>query len=171
MPGDVNGLILQIEQPLKSPRLSAVIDPNAFFEPKPIGHDDSMAGPSNGSLRYTQGIDSAAEYERILLANATVRRNGKGYESNATTSNVVDPPASAFKRHPKFFNSARRGMAPPPETPRKAVSVDELGALSAAQANLIRKEDGNNTIKLMRRAFKVITGGGSVSRRLSRAAV
>ncbi|KAF8512602.1 hypothetical protein BU17DRAFT_53965, partial [Hysterangium stoloniferum] len=57
---------------------------------------------------------------------------------------------------------------PPPETPRKAVSVDELGALSAAQESATCKDDSNHTIKLMCRAFKAITGR-TVSRRLSKA--
>jgi len=166
-----DSLTLPADPPLKSPRLSAVIDPNAFFEPPKLTMDEEpVAGPSRSSGRYLHGIDSATEYERILLASSGVKRNGKGYESNISTSNIVEQPASAFKRNPKAFNSARRGMAPPPETPRKAVSVDELGALSAAQASLARKEDGNNTIKLMRRAFKALTGG-TVSRRLSRAAM
>ncbi|KAF8507826.1 hypothetical protein BU17DRAFT_57119, partial [Hysterangium stoloniferum] len=61
-----------------------------------------------------------------------------------------------------------RGIAPPPETPRKVVSVDELGALSAAQESATCKDDGNHTIKLMRRAFKAITGR-TISHRLSKA--
>ncbi|KAF8527492.1 hypothetical protein BU17DRAFT_39874, partial [Hysterangium stoloniferum] len=107
-------------------------------------------------------------YDEILMSSSGVKRLGKGYESHATTSHIVEHPASAFKRNPKLFHSVRRGIAPPPETPRKAVSVDELGALSAAQESAARKDDGNNTIKLMRRAFKAITGG-TVSRRLSKA--
>jgi hypothetical protein len=166
------------------------LDPNVFFAPKPSEDDlrpsvkeesytpterscTLLNAPDSERLSPSPGPDPTVDtYDQLLMASSGVKRLGKGYQSNIVTSNIVQAvPASAFKRNPKIFLSARRGMLPPPETPRKSVSVDELGALSSTQkAAGTRREDGNNTIKLMRRAFKAITGGGSVSRRLSGAA-
>ncbi|KAF8582851.1 hypothetical protein K439DRAFT_1412806 [Ramaria rubella] len=171
------------DAPLRSPkRLSAVLDPNVFFDEcsAPEGsyepteqRNTLITSPDSERLTPSLGPDREVEssYDRLLMASSGVKRLGKGYQSNIVTSNIVDVPVSAFKRNPKLFHSARRGILPPQETPRKSVSVDELGALSATQASATsesRREDGSNTLKLMRRAFKAITGG-SVSRRLSKA--
>jgi hypothetical protein len=182
--------------PPRSPtRLSAVLDPNAFFAPK-RPEDDMEPSTAEGSYsgltspdcerispvsQAGSGRDPAVEsaYDRLVMASAGVRRVGRGYQSHIATSGIADAPApaSTLKRNPNRnsnpFLSARRGAGPPPEAPRKSISVDELGALSSASvqtSTASRREDGSNTIKLMRRALKALTGGGSVSRRLSRAA-
>lgn len=166
---------------MRSPtRLSAVLDPNAFFAPKPSADDlkpitveesyipterscSLLKKPADSRLSLSPGPDPSVDtYDQFLMASSGVKRLGKGYQSNIVTSNIVQgTPASAFKRNPKMFLSARRGVLPPLETPRKSVSVDELGALSSTQKPVGTRKDGNNTIKLMRRAFKAITGGGS----------
>lgn len=167
-----------VRSPTRPPtRLSAIIDPNAFFIPKADEEPEPSFTPSERLRAVLTPVDPnipptvqklnspvEADYDQILMATHSVRRVGKGYESNIVTSNVVSP--EPFKRNPNLFHSTRRGVVVPPETPRKVASVNELGALSASHARPNRRDEGN-TFSFMRRALKVITGG-TVSRRLSR---
>ncbi|GJJ13306.1 hypothetical protein Clacol_007558 [Clathrus columnatus] len=159
-------------------RLSAIIDPNAFFIPKADEEPEPTFTPSERLRAVLTPVDPnipptvqrlnspvEADYDQILMASHSVKRVGKGYESNIVTSNVVEPMST--KRNPNLFHSTRREVIAPPETPRKAASVDELGALNASQAAQINRRDEGNTFSFMRRALKVITGG-TVSRRLSK---
>ncbi|KAF8530435.1 hypothetical protein BU17DRAFT_79208 [Hysterangium stoloniferum] len=122
------------------------IGPNAFFVPPiPVEHEPSAQETPFAATECLHGLSTPIRSNELSPITAN-------YDEILMSSSGVK----------------RLGKAPPPETPRKAVSVDELGALSAAQESTARKDDGNHTIKLMRRAFKAITGG-TVSRRLSKA--
>ncbi|KAJ7643948.1 hypothetical protein FB45DRAFT_737206 [Roridomyces roridus] len=112
-----------------------------------------------------------AVYDRFLMATAGIKRAGKGYESNNTgaVSYTVGPSTPAPPRDHRAFNSARRAMRPPvssEELKRQSVSVDELGIMTYAGPS--SPPVANNTITLVRRAFKAMVPGKTVSRRLSR---
>lgn len=170
-----------MRSPTRSPtRLSAIIDPNAFFNPKVDEEPEPSFTPSERLRVVLTPVDPnipptvqklnspspvEADYDQILMASHSVRRVGKGYQSNIVTSNVIS--SEGIKRNPNLFHSARRNVVAPPETPRKAASVDELGALNSSQAARTSRRDEGNTVSFMRRALKVITGG-TVSRRLSK---
>jgi hypothetical protein len=103
------------------------------------------------------------------MATTGVKRVGKGYQSNNSgpVSYTVGPSTPAPRNH-RAFHSARRAMRPPvsSEDNRQSASVDELGIMTYAGPSTPR--EGNTTITLVRRAFKAIVPGKTVSRRLSR---
>ncbi|KAJ7433039.1 hypothetical protein B0H11DRAFT_773977 [Mycena galericulata] len=184
--------------PLPSPRLAEVLDRSFFVAPptpkdmeeegrsrtversfdeltsspfhvepyparKPTSSDNPV--PDTPSQRRIEGV-----YDRFLMATTGVKRLGKGYQSNNSgpVSYTVGPSTPAPRNH-RAFNSARRAMRPPvsSEDVRQSASVDELGIMTYAGPSTPR-EGGNTTITLVRRAFKAIVPGKTVSRRLSR---
>jgi hypothetical protein len=115
-------------------------------------------------------------YDRFLLATAGVKRVGRGYQSDnlGPAQNAPDPgPSTHFHKHNnnhRIFNTTR--PIPPPvssEDLKLPRTVDESGLVSPkASADVSHyKDDGNNTVALVRRAFKAVTGK-TVTRRLSR---
>jgi hypothetical protein len=147
-------------------QLSAVLDPDIFFAPKPSEDDlrpsvkeesytptarscTLLNTPDSEHLSPSPGPDlTVGTYNQLLVALSGVKHLRKGYQSNIVTLNIVQAvPAPAFKHNPKIFLLARRGMLPSLKTPWKSMSVDELGALSSTQkAAGTCREDGNNTI-------------------------
>lgn len=121
--------------------------------------------PDTPSQRRVEGV-----YDRFLMATTGVKRLGKGYQSNNSgpVSYTIGPTTPAPPRNHRAFHSARRAMRPPvsSEDNRQSASVDELGVVTYAGPSTPR--EGNTTITLVRRAFKAIVPGKTVSRRLSR---
>ncbi|KAJ6585267.1 hypothetical protein B0H19DRAFT_1368651 [Mycena capillaripes] len=182
--------------PLPSPRLSEVLDRSLFIaspirspvdeeersqpversfdeltsspfhvEPYPARKPNAPAAvPDSPSLRRLEGV-----YDRFLMATTGVKRVGKGYQSDnrGPVSYTLGPSTPAPRDH-RAFHSARRAMRPPvsSEDNRQSASVDELGVMTYAGPSTPR--EGNTTITLVRRAFKAIVPGKTVSRRLSR---
>ncbi|KAH6912813.1 CAMK/CAMKL/MARK protein kinase [Coprinopsis sp. MPI-PUGE-AT-0042] len=124
-------------------------------------------------------------YDRFLMTSG-VKRNGKGYQSEALApiSNTVGANHNANKRESfRPFGSTRKPMPPPVSSAdmiekleKKAVAVDELGLMTNVEgeagttplSSLAAKSEegnGNGTVSLVRRAFKAMVPG----RRLSRA--
>ncbi|KAJ7758141.1 hypothetical protein DFH07DRAFT_818885 [Mycena maculata] len=113
-----------------------------------------------------------AVYDRFLMATTGVKRLGKGYQFNnaGPVSSTMGPSTPAPPRNHRAFHSARRALRPPvsSEDQRQSASVDELGVMTYAGPASPREGGGNTTITLVRRAFKAIVPGKTVSRRLSR---
>lgn len=126
--------------------------------------------PDTPSRRRIEGV-----YDRFLMATSGVKRLGKGYQSDnaGPVSSTVGYSAGEYKQQ-RQFHSARRAMKPPVSSEdirRPTASVDELGMLSRnvpLSSPSAPKDDGNTTVTLVRRAFKAIVPGKTVSRRLSR---
>ncbi|KAJ7625320.1 hypothetical protein DFH06DRAFT_1304939 [Mycena polygramma] len=145
-------------------------------EPYPARKANAPAAPvpDSPNLRRLEGV-----YDRFLMATTGVKRVGKGYQSNNSgpVSYTMGPrtpgapaPAPPPRNH-RAFHSARRAMRPPVSSEdvnrqSASVSVDELGIMTYAGPSTPR--EGNTTITLVRRAFKAIVPGKTVSRRLSR---
>ncbi len=94
------------------------------------------------------------------MSTTGVKRNGKGYQSENLMRPVenIRPHSSMAKRSQKFF-TARRQMPPPVSSDdlRRSSSVDEFGAfLSTPVPN---PEQNNNTIAIVRKAFKAMVTG------------
>ncbi|KAJ7754129.1 hypothetical protein B0H14DRAFT_3117158 [Mycena olivaceomarginata] len=152
--------------PLASPRLSEVLD-RSYFVASPVrqtfeeeecsqtverSFDASTSSPFHHVEPYPARKPNAPApvpdspslrrlegvYDRFLMATTGVKRVGKGYQSDNAG------PVS---------NSA---------------SVDELGIMTYAGPGTSTPREGNTTITLVRRAFKAIVPGKTVSRRLSR---
>ncbi|KAF7364956.1 Protein kinase domain-containing protein [Mycena venus] len=136
-------------------------------EPYPARKPNAPAPiPDSPSLRRLEGV-----YDRFLMATTGVKRVGKGYQSNNSgpVSYTVGPSTPAPRNH-RAFHSARRAMRPPVSSEdRNSASVDELGVMTYAGPETSSPREGNTTIShVMRRAFKAIVPGKTVSRRLSR---
>ncbi|KAJ7195517.1 hypothetical protein GGX14DRAFT_376958 [Mycena pura] len=136
-------------------------------EPYPARKPSAQLAPApdSPSLRRLEGV-----YDRFLMATTGVKRVGKGYQSDNSgpVSYSADPTSPAPGAH-RAFHSARRAMRPPvssEDSNRLSASVDELGVMTYAGPASPR--DGNTTLTLVRRAFKAIVPGKTVSRRLSR---
>ncbi|KAJ7818494.1 hypothetical protein B0H14DRAFT_2839135 [Mycena olivaceomarginata] len=184
--------------PLASPRLSEVLDRSYFVaspvrqtfeeeegsqtversfdastsspfhhvEPYPARKPNAPAPvPDSPSLRRLEGV-----YDRFLMATTGVKRVGKGYQSdNAGPVSYTIGPSTPAPRNHRAFHSARRAMRPPVSSEdRNSASVDELGIMTYAGPGTSTPREGNTTITLVRRAFKAIVPGKTVSRRLSR---
>ncbi|KAJ7451595.1 hypothetical protein FB451DRAFT_702631 [Mycena latifolia] len=183
--------------PLPSPRLSDVLDRSLFIasptrgveedrsntaversfdeltsspfhvEPYPARKPSAadVSAPDTPSQRRLEGV-----YDRFLMATTGVKRLGKGYQSNNSgpVSFTLGPSTPTPRNH-RAFHSARRAMRPPissDDINRQSASVDELGIMTYAGPSTPR--EANTTITLVRRAFKAIVPGKTVSRRLSR---
>lgn len=111
------------------------------------------------------------------MSTTGVKRRGQGYQSDnvGPVSNIPLLAVSAARRNQKFFNSARRPMPPPVSSDdiRRATSVDEFGVVvrSGNVSNTPSTPDqGKNTVAIVRRAFKAIVTGKTVSTRSGKAA-
>ncbi|GLB38202.1 putative protein tyrosine kinase [Lyophyllum shimeji] len=142
------------------------------YPPRKLG-ELSMPAPDTPTQRRLEGV-----YDRFLMATSGVKRLGKGYQSDNTgpVSSATLPTNAKSESH-RMFHSARRPMPPPvsSEDQRRTVSVDELGVIGHApvaslEGHTVLKDDGKNTVALMRRAIKAIVPGKTTSRRLSRIA-
>lgn len=117
-------------------------------------------------------------YDRFLMATAGVKRVGRGYQSDNLGPIQGQPPpaASTSKRsvyNQSTFTSSRRAMPPPVSSEDLKVpgALDEYGQMTCRSVTPEiphHKDDSHNTVALVRRAFKAVTGK-TVSRRLSRA--
>ncbi|CCM06214.1 uncharacterized protein FIBRA_08459 [Fibroporia radiculosa] len=109
-------------------------------------------------------------YDRFLMSTAGVKRVGRGYQSDylRPISNIPVQ-ASGSKRGHGLFHSTRRPMLPPvsSEDLRRASSVDEFGVVvpSARDGGSSPADSGKNTVAIVRKAFKAIVTGKSVSTR------
>ncbi|KAJ7689156.1 hypothetical protein B0H17DRAFT_643200 [Mycena rosella] len=123
--------------------------------------------PDTPSQRRLEGV-----YDRFLMATTGVKRLGKGYQSdNAGPVSYTVGPSTPAPRNHRAFHSARRAMRPPVSSEdinRQSASVDELGIMTYAGPGTSSPREANSTITLVRRAFKAIVPGKTVSRRLSR---
>ncbi|KDQ62835.1 hypothetical protein JAAARDRAFT_122430 [Jaapia argillacea MUCL 33604] len=128
---------------------------------------DAATNLDSPARRHVEGV-----YDRFLMATSGVKRVGRGYQSdnNKPMLNVPEPASAvAGKRHqPSLFHSTRRPMPPPvsSEDWRKSVSVDELGMItnSGLASPDGQGEQGNNTMRIMRRALKAIVPGKVATR-------
>ena len=124
-------------------------------------------------------------YDRFLMTSG-VKRNGKGYQSEALApiANTLNSNNSNTKRENfRPFGSGRKPMPPPvssadmiEKAERKAVAVDEMGLMTNVEAEVgstplsslaSKTEDGQNghgTVSLVRRAFKAMVPGKRLSR-------
>jgi len=117
------------------------------------------------------------------MATSGVKRVGRGYQSDNIGSmhNTLDPRISSTqgynhnRNHNRVFNSARRAMPPPVSSDdlKTQLDVDEFGLVTWTPAidTPNHKGEGNNTVALVRRAFKAVVTGKTVTKRLSRSAV
>ncbi|KAF7314512.1 Protein kinase domain-containing protein [Mycena kentingensis (nom. inval.)] len=129
--------------------------------------------PDSPSLRRVESV-----YDRFLMATTGVKRVGKGYQSDncgpvAFSTNMTTTPVTPARPH-RAFHSARRAMRPPvssEDVNRLSASVDELGMMTYAGPGTVSPREGNTTITLMRKAFKAIVPGKTVSKRMARANV
>ncbi|KAH9948872.1 hypothetical protein B0H21DRAFT_206131 [Amylocystis lapponica] len=116
-------------------------------------------------------------YDRFLMSTTGVRRLGHGYQSDniGPMSNIPLPMTAVARRNQKFFNSTRRPMPPPVSSDdiRRASSVDEFGVVVCSQnaSNIpsTPSEQNKNTVAIVRRAFKAIVTGKTVTTRFSKA--
>ena len=146
-------------------------------EPYPPRRSTSQI-PDTPHQRRVEGV-----YDRFLMATSGVKRLGKGYQSDniGPVSNTVGPGVRNAKRDShRAFYSARRPLPPPvsSDDQRLTVSVDELGVMTSTPVpgnhaalrhpEIVLKDDGNSTVKLVRRAIKAIVPVKPISRRLSR---
>ncbi|KAJ7147185.1 kinase-like domain-containing protein [Mycena crocata] len=182
--------------PLPSPRLAEVMDRSLFIaSPTPRQDDEEDRSRVERSFdeltsspfhvepypaRKSNVTDAPVPdtpsqrrlevvYDRFLATMPGVKRLGKGYQSdNAGPVAYTVGPSTPVPRNHRAFNSARRAMRPPVSSAEKrsSASVDELGIMTYAGASSPR--EANTTITLVRRAFKAIVPGKTVSRRLSR---
>lgn len=123
-------------------------------------------------------------YDRFLMAASGVKRVGRGYQSDniGPVLPAPEPRASTLgynhnRNHNRVFNSVRRAMPPPVSSDdlKTQQDVDEFGlvarTLEMETVTPNHKGEGNNTVALVRRAFKAVVTGKTVTNRLSRTAV
>ena len=95
------------------------------------------------------------------MSTTGVKRNGKGYQSENVMRPIenIRPHSSMAKRSQKFFVTGRRQMPPPVSSDdlRRSSSIDEFGAFLSTPAP--NEEQNNNTIAIVRKAFKAIVTG------------
>ena len=108
--------------------------------------------------------DLTSFFLRFLMSTTGVKRNGKGYQSDYVRPvENVRPHSSMAKRSQKFFPTGRRPMPPPVSSDdmlRRTSSVDEFGAFASTPAPMqTRTQEQNNTIAIVRKAFKAIVTG------------
>ncbi|KAG2360673.1 hypothetical protein BDR07DRAFT_1411994 [Suillus spraguei] len=176
--GDVDGTRMQTPHPIR--RRSILFDDGDLtaspfhvepYPPRKCGEQMVINSPD---LRRVEGV-----YDRFLMSTTGVKRVGKGYQSDnlqpvhTASSTLECKSTNNNPRNFKVFNSGRRPM-PQPVSSDDAwsnSSVDELGVVAcSASTSRSSKEDGKNTATatLVRRAFKAIVPGRTISRRLSR---
>ena len=120
-------------------------------------------------------------YDRLLMATSGVKRVGRGYQSNIAgpVKNLLDArvttPSQSYNHNHRVFNSARRAMPPPVPSDdfKSSTAVNDFG-LVACRAEIDtppHKDDINNTVAFVRRAFKTMVTGKTMTRSLSRTAV
>lgn len=116
-------------------------------------------------------------YDRFLMSTG-VKRNGKGYQSEAPIASLSVGPSTGKKESLLTFYTARKPMPPAvssEDVERGTVSVDEVGVVHIQKdvgdaSGVMKDESMSSTVALVRRAFKAIVPGKAVvSRRLSRA--
>ncbi|KAJ8080316.1 hypothetical protein AAF712_015316 [Marasmius tenuissimus] len=140
-------------------------------EPYPSRNSSALERPvpDTPTQRKLEGV-----YDRFLMATSGVKRVGKGYQSdiNGPVHNTVKSPQNAPARHRAFY-STRRQMPPPVSSDDQMhIVVDELGVMSSTPAPGadygVLKDQSNNTVAIVRRAFKAMVPGKTLNRRLSR---
>jgi serine/threonine-protein kinase GIN4 len=128
--------------------------------------DDNI--PDTPSRHRIEGV-----YDRFLMATSGVKRLGKGYQSDniGPVGGVSSTPGTAIPQHKsRMFHSTRRPMPPPvsSEDQQRPNSVDELGVMVYADLPAAKDHEGNTTVSLVRKAFKLMAPKASASRRVSR---
>ncbi|KAH7885444.1 hypothetical protein F5I97DRAFT_1390461 [Phlebopus sp. FC_14] len=151
-------------------------------EPYPPRKSGDQAVLNSPDRRRVEGV-----YDRFLMATAGVKRVGKGYQSDNlkpvhSQPNTSEHGKSSTSHSRTFgvFGSTKRAMPPPVSSEdqwRSSRSIDEFGFVScsaganASSSSRVSKDEGKNTATLVRRAFKAMVPGKTVSRRLSRTVV
>lgn len=111
-------------------------------------------------------------YDRFLMATAAVKRVGRGHQSDnlgplQNTDN--ESPVLHHKRNNNhcIFHTAR--PVPPSEDLKLPKAVDEFRLVSrdASVDASHYKDNSNNTVSLVRRAFKAVVTGKTVTKRQS----
>jgi hypothetical protein len=123
-------------------------------------------------------------YDRFLMATSGVKRVGRGYQSDNVGSmqSSLDPRASSTlgfnynRNHSRVFNSVRRAMPPPVSSDdlNMQLDVDEFGLITRTTPGIDtpnHRGESSNTVALVRRAFKAVVTGKTVTKRLSKSAV
>ncbi|KAG5653104.1 hypothetical protein H0H81_002251 [Sphagnurus paluster] len=170
--------IIQDQSPMRaSTSFNELTSSPLHVEPYPPRKPSAMSAqlPDTPSQRRIEGV-----YDRFLMATSGVKRLGKGYQSdNAGPVSSTLPTNNARSDSHRMFHSTRRPMPPPvssDDLQRRTVSVDELGVIGhspvpgSTGGHTVLKEDGKNTVTLMRRAIKAIVPSKTSSRKVSRAA-
>ncbi|GBE83047.1 predicted protein [Sparassis crispa] len=188
-----------VSPPLRPQRLSEVVDKNIFIASSPASpvptdqsgnqRDKSLdeltsspfhvdpypprpQAPANildtPARKHIEGV-----YDRFLMSTAGVKRMGRGYQSDNVGPVLNVPPqnATAYKRNQKLFHSSRRPMPPPISSDdMQACSVDEFGVVIPPIGKRPPPHDTNKTtVTIVRKAFKAIVSGKTVSTRFSKA--
>ncbi|KAG1780656.1 hypothetical protein EV702DRAFT_963973 [Suillus placidus] len=179
--GDVDETRMQTPYPIR--RRSILFDDGDLtaspfhVEPYPPRKSGEQMVINSPDLRRVEGV-----YDRFLMSTTGVKRVGKGYQSDnlqpvhTAPSTLECKPTNNNPLNFKVFNSSRRAMPQPVSSDDMwgNPSVDELGVVAcSASTSRSSKEDSKNTATatLVRRAFKAIVPGRTVSRRLSRTIV
>jgi len=144
--------------------------PPLVVEPYPSRNSSALERPvpDTPTQRKLEGV-----YDRFLMATSGVKRVGKGYQSdvNGPVHNSVKSPQNVPARHRAFY-STRRQMPPPVSSDQMHLVVDELGVMSSTPApgaeHGVLRDQNNNTVAIVRRAFKAMVPGKTLNRRLSR---
>ncbi|KAL0578154.1 hypothetical protein V5O48_003820 [Marasmius crinis-equi] len=139
-------------------------------EPYPSRNSSALerTAPDTPTQRKLEGV-----YDRFLMATSGVKRVGKGYQSdiNGPVHNTTKSPENVPPRHRAFY-STRRQMPPPVSSEQMHIMVDELGVMSSTPVpgadHGVLKDQSNNTVAIVRRAFKAMVPGKTLNRRLSR---
>ncbi|KAF8645210.1 hypothetical protein AX16_008037 [Volvariella volvacea WC 439] len=121
-------------------------------EPYPMRKPSSLDPVDSPTQRRLEGV-----YDRFLMATSGVKRVGKGYQSdnmNPTTKKRSKIAASIYQNHKA--------------TPTPTSSNYHIRASSALDLSTKPTKEENNTITLVRRAFKAFVPSKTASRRLSR---
>jgi serine/threonine-protein kinase GIN4 len=116
-------------------------------------------------------------YDRFLMATTSVRRVGKGYQSETIGAGPISSAPSNTYSSSRAFYSTKRPMPPPvssddlmerKQTPK---FVDEMGIMSGEQGTgnsyIPVKGEGRHTVAIVRRAFKAIVHPKTVNRRVT----
>ncbi|KIJ62558.1 hypothetical protein HYDPIDRAFT_50068, partial [Hydnomerulius pinastri MD-312] len=143
-------------------------------EPYPQRKSADQLAIDSPDKRRVEGV-----YDRFLMATSGVKRVGKGYQSDnfkplhSTVSGVEHGRLSSSQsRGFGVFGTGRRAMPPPVSSEdqwRRSTSIDELGFVACgAGSNASRPSKDESKATFVRRAFKAMVPGKTVSRRLSR---
>ncbi|KAJ3572947.1 hypothetical protein NP233_g2751 [Leucocoprinus birnbaumii] len=146
-------------------------------EPYPqrkIASPDAL--PDTPNQRKMEGV-----YDRFLMATSSVKRVGKGYQSD-----FIPPPSAASnksgalsRRHSRlFFGGSKTPMLPPISSEdvaqRRGVSVDEMGVISYGPVSTDPDNSmstGAMSVSFMRKAIKAMVPSTKSTKRLSKMVV